>query len=96
MATALLCFGINAFANSLLPLLNRIALVWSLLGFAVISIAVLATAAPDFHSPSYVFGGVTNLSTWPTGLAWMIGLLQGTLSSASPSPPPSLLLSLSH
>ncbi|KAA8907841.1 amino acid permease [Sphaerosporella brunnea] len=73
-------FCINAFGNALLPLLNKTALVWSLLGFVVISITALACATPDFQTASFVFGGVINSTQWPTGLAWMIGLLQGTLS----------------
>jgi choline transport protein len=81
----LLIFCANAFGNTLLPLVNKTALIWSLLGFIIISITALACAAPNFQSGSFVFGGVINDTDWPTGLAWMIGLLQGTLSFVSPA-----------
>jgi len=80
IALSLLVFSINAFANRLLPSLNRAALIWSLIGFVLIAITALASAAPDFQRAGLVFGSVINKTTWPTGLAWMIGLLQGTLS----------------
>jgi choline transport protein len=84
LALMLLIFCVNAFGNALLPHVNKFALVWSLLGFVIISITALACAAPNFQSANFVFGGVINATEWPTGLAWMIGLLQGTLSSVSP------------
>ncbi|KAF8243958.1 amino acid transporter [Wilcoxina mikolae CBS 423.85] len=80
IALSLVVFSINAFANRLLPSINRAALLWSLIGFVVIAITALASAAPKFQTGSLVFGGVINKTAWPTGLAWMIGLLQGTLS----------------
>ncbi|KAI5857151.1 amino acid/polyamine transporter I [Tricharina praecox] len=77
---ATLVFCVNALGNSQLPLLNKTALVWSLVGFAIITMSALASAAPNYLPASFVFGGVINKSEWPTGLAWTIGLLQGTLS----------------
>jgi len=66
--------------------------VWSVFGFVTISITALATATPSFQNASFVFGGVVNMTEWPTGLAWMIGLLRGTLSSVPdlPATPKSL------
>ncbi|KYK60780.1 amino acid permease [Drechmeria coniospora] len=51
----LLSFLTNAFMNSLLPLVYRGALIWSLGGFALVSITVLARAAPNYSSAYFVF-----------------------------------------
>jgi len=42
-------FFLNCFAVRLLPLVDRSALLWSLLGFGVISITLLATASPNYE-----------------------------------------------
>nr|POE86611.1 choline transport protein [Quercus suber] len=68
---------LNAFANSILPLLNKTAIIWSITGFVVISITVLACASPDYSSAEFVFTDFINQTGWPDGLAWLLGLLQG-------------------
>lgn len=72
-------FLINAFGSKALPHINKVALGWSLVGFLVISITVLACAAPDYASAEYVFTNFTNTTGWPNGVAWLLGLLQGGL-----------------
>ena len=72
-------FGINAFLNRILPRLNGFALCWSILGFFVISITILACATPDYATPKYVFATFINTTGWPDGIAWLLGLLQGGL-----------------
>ena len=42
-------FLLNCFAVRLLPLVDRTALMWSLLGFGVISITLLVTASPNYE-----------------------------------------------
>lgn len=79
IAVTAIAFSVNAFANRLLPYCNTVALAWSLTGFVVISITVLATAAPDYATPQYVFAEFTNSTGWPDGLAWLLGLLQSGL-----------------
>ncbi|ODA83473.1 hypothetical protein RJ55_01987 [Drechmeria coniospora] len=75
----LLSFLTNAFMNSLLPLVYRGALIWSLGGFALVSITVLARAAPNYSSAYFVFCHFINRTGWPDGVAWLLGLLQGGL-----------------
>lgn len=75
----LFAFFVNAFANRLLPLVNQAALWWSLVGFVVICITVLACASPEYADARYVFGGFYNGTGWPDGVAWLLGLLQGGL-----------------
>ncbi|KAF2216292.1 hypothetical protein CERZMDRAFT_64731 [Cercospora zeae-maydis SCOH1-5] len=70
---------LNAFGNSLLPLVNKAAIIWSITGFVVICIAVLACASPDFNSGDLVYRTFLNETGWPDGIAWLLGLLQGTL-----------------
>ena len=72
-------FCINAFLQPLLPKLNGFALAWSIGGFFVISITVLACAAPDYATADYVFATFINTTGWPDGIAWLLGLLQGGL-----------------
>lgn len=74
-----LTFVVNAFMLKLLPHINTIALIWSIAGFFIISIVVLATAAPDYATGKYVFATFLNTTGWPEGIAWLLGLLQGGL-----------------
>lgn len=80
IAYTLAAFFLNAFANRLLPYFNKAAFLWSLSGFTIICITVLACATPNYQSGSFVFGGFINDVSWPDGLAWMLGLLQGAFA----------------
>lgn len=68
---------VNSFATRLLPLFNQAAFLWSMAGFIIISITVLACAAPNYQSGAFVYGKFVNEVQWPDGLAWLLGLLQG-------------------
>lgn len=70
---------VNAFGNSILPYINQAAITWSIAGWAIISITVLACASPDYNSASLVFTEFKNTTGWPDGVAWLLGLLQGGL-----------------
>ncbi|PHH59786.1 hypothetical protein CDD81_2590 [Ophiocordyceps australis] len=73
-------FVVNAFGTGLLPLITKAAFYWSMAGFVVMSITVLACAAPNFQSAAFVYGEFRNSTGWPDGLAWLIGLLQGAFA----------------
>lgn len=62
-----------------LPIITRAAFIWSITGFVVISITVLACASPNYTSANYVFTEFINETGWPDGIAWLLGLLQGGL-----------------
>ena len=51
----LVAFLLNAFGNSLLPYVTKGAFAWSITGFVIISITVLACASPNYSSGKYVF-----------------------------------------
>ena len=70
---------LNVFGNSILPLVNQAAIFWSIGGFVIISITVLACATPDYNSGETVFRVFLNQTGWPDGIAWLLGLLQGGL-----------------
>ncbi|ORY16443.1 amino acid/polyamine transporter I [Clohesyomyces aquaticus] len=72
-------FVVNAFMNASLPYVNKAAITWSILGFFVICITVLACASPNYASGSFVFRDFINETGWPDGIAWLLGLLQGGL-----------------
>lgn len=73
-------FVINAFMGMLLPLVNKASFIWSVLGFVIICITVLACAAPNYSSGAFVFREFINDTGWPDGIAWLLGLLQGGLA----------------
>lgn len=72
-------FLINAFLTGALPLITRAAFIWSIAGFVIISITVLACASPEYTSAEYVFTEFINETGWPDGIAWLLGLLQAGL-----------------
>lgn len=71
---------VNVFLTRLLPLITQAAFYWSVAGFVIISITVLATASPTYQPASFVYGAFINEVGWPDGVAWLLGLLQGALS----------------
>ncbi|KAF5864768.1 hypothetical protein ETB97_006613 [Aspergillus alliaceus] len=72
-------FIINAFMNNGLPYFTKGAFVWSLTGFAVVSITLLACSSPNYNSGEFVFAKFINETGWPDGVSWLLGLLQGGL-----------------
>lgn len=80
LAFTLIALLLNTFATRLLPLFNKAAFLWSMAGFVLISITVLACAAPNFQSGHFVYGEFINEVGWPDGMAWMLGLLQGAFA----------------
>ncbi|KAI1341341.1 amino acid transporter, partial [Xylariaceae sp. FL0016] len=80
IAFTLLALLINAFSTRLLPYFTKAAFFWSLAGFVIISITVLACAAPNYESGEFVYGRFINEVGWPDGLAWLLGLLQGAFA----------------
>lgn len=83
IAYTMVGFLVNAFMTRLLPKVNQVTFIWSISGFAIISIVVLACASPDFQPGSYVFGNFVNTTGWPDGFAWLLGLLQGALATTA-------------
>jgi len=62
-----------------LPIITRSAFIWSITGFVVISITVLACASPSYSTADFVFTEFINETGWPDGIAWLLGLLQAGL-----------------
>jgi choline transport protein len=75
----LAAFLINAFMNNLLPWVTKGAFTWSIAGFVIISITVLACASPKYQGADFVFREFINQTGWPDGIAWLLGLLQAGL-----------------
>lgn len=70
-------FFLNAFGNRLLPLVDKTAIYWSMAGFVIVSITILACGSGDYNSAEFVFTDFINETGWPDGVAWLLGLLQG-------------------
>ena len=75
----LIAFLINAFLTHVLPYITKFAFTWSISGFVIISITVLACASPNYASGSFVYRDFINQTGWPEGVAWLLGLLQAGL-----------------
>jgi choline transport protein len=75
----IVAFLLNALMTSTLPYLTKFAFIWSITGFAVISITVLACASPTYSSAEFVFTEFINETGWPDGISWLLGLLQAGL-----------------
>ncbi|KAK8922925.1 Choline transport protein [Metarhizium anisopliae] len=67
--------------NSLLPVIYHGAFMWSIGGFVIVSITVLACASPDFNSAYFVFCNFINQTGWPDGIAWLLGVRNLLLSA---------------
>jgi amino acid transporter len=80
IAFTLFALVVNAFLTRLLPYFTKAAFIWSLAGFVIISITVLACASPDYQSGKFVYGQFLNQTGWPDGVAWLLGLLQGAFA----------------
>ncbi|KAI1775926.1 amino acid transporter [Hypoxylon cercidicola] len=80
IAFTLISLLINAFSTRLLPLFTKAAFFWSLAGFVVISITILACASPNYQSGAFVYGEFINEVGWPDGFSWLLGLLQGAFA----------------
>ncbi|KND88954.1 Choline transport protein [Tolypocladium ophioglossoides CBS 100239] len=80
IAFTVIALLINAFLTRLLPFFTKAAFFWSIAGFVVISITVLACASPHYQSGDFVYGEFINQVGWPDGVAWMLGLLQGAFA----------------
>ena len=80
IAFTVIALAINAFFTRLLPLFTQAAFIWSMAGFIIISITVLACASPDYQSGDFVYGQFANDVGWPDGMAWLLGLLQGAFA----------------
>lgn len=77
VAIDLIAFTFNMFANRFLSYLNKYNIFFTLAGFIMCLVTILACAAPDYQRADFVYGGFINESGWPGGWAWLIGLLQG-------------------
>ncbi|KFY22208.1 hypothetical protein V493_06757 [Pseudogymnoascus sp. VKM F-4281 (FW-2241)] len=75
----IVAFLINTFLTRILPTITKGALFWSITGFVVISITVLACSSPNYSRPEFVFREFINETGWPDGIAWLLGLLQAGL-----------------
>lgn len=75
----LVAFLVNAFLTKALPLITKAAFTWSIAGFVIISITVLACASPNYSSGDFVYREFINNTGWPDGIAWLLGLLQAGL-----------------
>lgn len=80
VAFSLGAWVINAFGVRILDTLNRVAMIWSLVGAVVIMITCLARASGNYQTGTFVFTSFVNETGWNNGAAWILGLLQAAFS----------------
>ncbi|KAK3325134.1 amino acid/polyamine transporter I [Apodospora peruviana] len=80
LAFTMFALAVNTFLTRLLPYFTKAAFIWSLAGFALICITILACASPNYQSGKFVYGQFSNQTGWPDGVAWLLGLLQGAFA----------------
>ncbi|KAF9885837.1 hypothetical protein FE257_012309 [Aspergillus nanangensis] len=79
-----ICCGIVCFGNRWIPLINRVALAFSMVGLAV-TIAVLAIMPKNHASNSSVWTSYTNnTGGWPDGICFLTGLINAAFAVGVP------------
>lgn len=78
LAASIYCVFVNLFGARILDAMNKAAIFWSLTGAVTVFVVCLAVPSAQGHRTpaSVVFGQFVNLTGWPDGVAWMIGLIQ--------------------
>ncbi|KAK9246128.1 Hnm1p [Lipomyces tetrasporus] len=75
-ATCVVCVLINMFGNHILNRFNDVALWWSVVGFVITTVVVLAVT-PGKRDAGFVFTSTINSSGWnDLGMAVILGILQ--------------------
>ncbi|KAE8394733.1 amino acid/polyamine transporter I [Aspergillus alliaceus] len=77
------CCGIVCLGNRFIPLINRLALIFSMCGL-VVTISVLAIMPKKHASGSEVWTKFNNTGSWPDGVSFMTGLLNGAFAVGVP------------
>jgi choline transport protein len=72
-------FLANAFLTEILPHITKAAFIWSITGFVIVSITLLACVFPTYSSREVVFREFINETGWRGGIAWLLGLQQAGL-----------------
>lgn len=80
LSWVIIAFLINTFAVKALPYLNTTALFWSLTGVVMTIITVLVTGRDHYQPTEFVFKTTISETGWPTGISWILGLLQSAFS----------------
>ncbi|TXT08344.1 uncharacterized protein COLE_05268 [Cutaneotrichosporon oleaginosum] len=76
-------FVLNAFAVRALPALDWFSGVWSVAGMTLIMVVLLFCSRGEYQPPKTVFTTFTNNTGWPNALAFLLGMLQSTLTTSS-------------
>ncbi|WOO83601.1 Choline transport protein [Vanrija pseudolonga] len=75
-------FLLNTFGIRILPAVEESGFYWGVGGIVTVSVVVLACSHGEYRPAKQVFGEFTNVTGWPDGMAFLIGLLQSCLGLA--------------
>uniref|UniRef100_V5EKH9 Amino acid transporter n=2 Tax=Kalmanozyma brasiliensis (strain GHG001) TaxID=1365824 RepID=V5EKH9_KALBG len=82
MGLTIYCGIINIWGVCILNKMNQAALLWSIVGAVTVFIVCLTVPSTQGHrsSASFIFTDFVNLTGWPDGIAWMLGLITAQYS----------------
>lgn len=77
MALTIYCGIVNIWGVPIINKMNQAALLWSVFGAVTVFVVCLAVPSAQGHrsSASFIFTDFVNLTGWPDGIAWLMGLL---------------------
>ncbi|KAL1410686.1 hypothetical protein Q8F55_004705 [Vanrija albida] len=79
----LIAYVLNAFFVRALPGIDHFSGIWSIVGMVVIMAALLFSSRGHYQPPKAVFTTFTNNTGWPNYIAFLLGMLQSTLTTSS-------------
>ncbi|GMK58357.1 hypothetical protein CspeluHIS016_0503890 [Cutaneotrichosporon spelunceum] len=83
VAFVLASFFLNAFAVRALPAIDWFSGIWSVAGMVLIMAVLLYCSRGEYQPARKVFTTFTNNTGWPDIVAFLIGMLQSTLTTSS-------------
>ncbi|OGM49869.1 hypothetical protein ABOM_001454 [Aspergillus bombycis] len=83
LAITIVCHAIPALGNKWLPLLEQLAIFWTIAGVIAIVVCILVLAKEGRHSANWVFTHFEPLGGWPSGWSFCVGLLQASWATSA-------------
>ncbi|KAF9882646.1 hypothetical protein FE257_005810 [Aspergillus nanangensis] len=83
LAITLLCHAVCALGNRWLPLLEQMAIFWTIAGTISLVVCILVLAKEGRHSAHWVFTHFEPQAGWPAGWSFCVGLLQASWATSA-------------
>ncbi|KAF2141915.1 uncharacterized protein K452DRAFT_270551 [Aplosporella prunicola CBS 121167] len=83
LGITILCNVVSSMGNRWLPILDMVAMLWTLVGVTAFIVCILVIAKDGRNDVEHVFTEFKPLSGWPAGWSFCIGLLQAAYGTSS-------------